>query len=135
MDSLGNVIAIAAENALVSGSAIGSNAFEIDVRTYYVTPGKRAALSTLLVRAPASASLTSLVTKWMEASSSATAASNYSDITNGAFTVVTAAAGAAVAIQQIELQFDPSKPYKRVYHTITGSASVACELFLVKRIA
>ena len=136
MDALGNVQAVIAECTLVTTGGVGTAAYEIDLRKFYVSPGKREVMAVLTAIAPASASCTLYTPKFTEASSSATAGSNYTDVTSGAFTGVTAAAGAAITRQQIFFGLHPDKPFVRIYNTITGGKiNASIVLFMVKRIS
>ena len=132
MDALGNVYPQLAECALIAATAIGSNAYELDLRNYFVTPGNREVMATLAVIAPVSASLTSLTCKFMQSSVSTTG--GYVDVTGGGFTASGAlAAAAAASIQTIWFGTSPIKPFLRIYHTISGKATVVSQVFMVKR--
>ena len=127
MDSLQSVLPVIVEGLVVDSTRVGGT--EIDLRKYYVTPGKRDLMATMYPATTGSASFSSLVTKWMQASSSSTA--DLGDITGATFT---AANDESATLQTIFFGADPAKPFLRVYHTLTGGGALPVVLlYMVKR--
>ena len=130
MDALGNVFPVLLENSLVASTSDGT--MDIDLRKYYVSPGNREIMATFTAIG-ATVSCSSCITKFEEASSSASA--DYADITGATFTLVTdIAINTGTALQTIWFGTHPDKPFLRCFHTVSAAVKINVQVFLVKRV-
>ena len=116
---------------LLNGTYMAATAAmtEVDLRKYFVSPGKRELMATLVVAGGVATDTFTFDVKMQQ--SPTTVDSDFVDITGATFTQVP---DATVALQAIFFGTDPASPYLRGYATIAGTGGQPIlELFAVKR--
>lgn len=105
---------------------------EIDLRKYFVSPGKRELKATLAITLPVLATDSYVLDVKLQGSST-TVDTDFVDITGASFTQVN---DGAAAFQEIHFGTSPIQPFIRTYRTITGANALpVVELFVTKRIS
>jgi hypothetical protein len=121
---------IVVKKLIAAGLAATAADTELDLRKYFVSPGKREAKAVLVsVWGGAGSDSGTLDVKIQE--SSTTVDSDFVDITSAAFTQI----GDGTTSAPEELHFLPTKCFVRTYHTVAGTGThyAVCNLSLLSR--
>ena len=110
----------------------GAPATEVDLRYYFVNPGRRECKATLVPTPITATNSDTWTVAYKLQESPTTVDSDYTDITNGGFSSISDSD--TLALQSVNFSILASSRYLRGYNTLAGTGVVpVAELFVVKR--